>query len=154
MIAIWFLSLPSRLKQPCLPKEKILSPSEFHGCGASFVVIYHRVDPSAHGIAPHQPSIVGFQQFGRRSHIRHPRIEPEIVRIRIKDDWHAVMDWCGHSIRRRCQNRAGFYRVAASIIPAIPVVFILFDTLYFPATGSTMLDGASFERYTLCVAFS
>ena len=34
------------------------------------------------------------------------------------------------------------------------VVFILFDTLYFPATGSTMLDGASFERYTLCVAFS
>src|ERR1035438_8573121 len=90
-----------------LQEESILNLCKLHWRGASLVIVQYGIDPSAHGIAPHQPSIAGFQQFGRRSHILHPRIEPEIVRIRIKDDWHAVMDWCGHSIRGRGQDRAG-----------------------------------------------
>jgi hypothetical protein len=39
---------------------------EFHGCGAFFVVVRHVIDPGAYGIAAHQPSIVGLQQFRRR----------------------------------------------------------------------------------------
>jgi hypothetical protein len=31
------------------------------------VIIHDRVDPAAHGIAPHYQGVVGFQQFGRRS---------------------------------------------------------------------------------------
>src|ERR1700730_13447155 len=46
------------------------------------------IDPRTHRIAPHQPSIVGFQQFGRCLNIRHPRIEPEIIRVWIEDDGH------------------------------------------------------------------
>jgi len=61
-------------------------------CGAFFVIVNHVVDPSAHGIAPHQPGIAGFQQFGRRTHAGHSRIEPQVVTIWIKNDWHAVVD--------------------------------------------------------------
>jgi hypothetical protein len=43
-------------------------------------------------IAPHQPSIVRLQQIGRRAHITHPRIEPEVVVVGLKDHWHSVMD--------------------------------------------------------------
>jgi hypothetical protein len=57
-----------------LGEEPILSLCEFHGCGAFFVVVSHAIDPRADRIAPHQPSIVGLQQIGRRSHILHPRI--------------------------------------------------------------------------------
>jgi len=45
-----------------------------------------------HRIAPHEPGIVGLQQFGRRGHIRHPLIKPNVVAIRIKNDWHPVVD--------------------------------------------------------------
>jgi hypothetical protein len=48
---------------------------------------------------------------------------------------------------RETNDYIGFFRFGGCGFP-------LFGTLYFPATGSTMLDGASFERYTLCVAFS
>ena len=59
-----------------LREESILNLGEFHGCGAFLVVITHMINASAYGIAPHQPSIVGPQQFGRHRHIPHPRIEP------------------------------------------------------------------------------
>jgi hypothetical protein len=45
-------------------KEMIVNPSEFHGRRAFFVVVRHPIDPSAYGIAPHQPSIIRLQQFG------------------------------------------------------------------------------------------
>jgi hypothetical protein len=78
--------------QPPLQEETILNLGEFHGCGAFFVVVRHAIDPSAYGIAPHQPSIVVLQSFRRRTHILHSRIEPQVVAIWIEDDWHAVVD--------------------------------------------------------------
>ena len=50
------------------------------------------IDPRAYRIAPHRPRIVGFQQFGRRSYIRHSRIKPQLVVVWIKYDWHPVVD--------------------------------------------------------------
>jgi hypothetical protein len=49
-----------------------------------FIIIRHAVDPSAHGIATHQPGIRGLQQFGRRTHIRHAGVEPQVVAVWIK----------------------------------------------------------------------
>jgi hypothetical protein len=59
-----------------LQEETSLSLGKFHRRGAFLVVIGHVIDPSAYGVAPHQLSIVGLQQIGRRSHIPHSRIEP------------------------------------------------------------------------------
>jgi hypothetical protein len=42
-------------------------------------------DPRAYGIAPHQPSIAGLQQFGRGSYIFHARIEPKLAAVWIED---------------------------------------------------------------------
>ncbi len=59
----------SRLaSQSPLRKETILNLGEFHGCRAFLVVVSHLIDPSAYRIAPHQPSIIGHQQFGHRNH--------------------------------------------------------------------------------------
>jgi hypothetical protein len=60
-----------------------------HGYGSSLVIIHHMIDPRAHRIATHEPGIEGLQQFGRRSHILHSRIEPiesRVVAIRIEND--------------------------------------------------------------------
>jgi hypothetical protein len=61
--------------------------------------------PSA--ISTCRGSIVGFQQFGCRAHMRHSWIEPQIVAVGVEDDWHSVMDSSGHGIRSRGQNREG-----------------------------------------------
>ena len=50
----------------------MLNLGEFHECGAGFVVVRHAVDPGAHGIAPHQPGIIGPEEFGRRSYFVMP----------------------------------------------------------------------------------
>ena len=75
-----------------LGEETILNLGDFHGSEAFLVVISHVIDPSAHGIAPHQPGIVRLQQFRRRRQILHSRIEPYIVAVGIEDDRHSVMD--------------------------------------------------------------
>lgn len=103
-----------------LKEETSLSLGEFHGRRAFLVVVSHVVDPSAYGIALHQPSIVGLQQFGRRIYIPHSGIEPQIIAVGRKDDGHAVVDGSGHGIWRRGQDRAGLHRVAACVLPAIP----------------------------------
>jgi peptidoglycan/LPS O-acetylase OafA/YrhL len=46
---------------PLLAEKPILNLDKLDGCGAFFVVVSHAVHPSAHGIAPHQPGIVGHQ---------------------------------------------------------------------------------------------
>lgn len=75
-----------------LQEKTILNLGEFHGRGALFVVVHHVVDPCAHGIAAHQAGIEGLQKFRHRSHILHSRIEPEVIAVRVKDDWHSVVD--------------------------------------------------------------
>jgi hypothetical protein len=64
----------------------------------------HVIDPRTHGTAPHQPGIAGLQQFIRRSRVLHSGVEPQIVAVWIKDDWHPVVDSSGHGIRVRCQD--------------------------------------------------
>jgi hypothetical protein len=60
----------ARIHSPTFPlqEEPSLNLCEFHGCTAFFVVVGHVVDPSAYGIALHQPSIVGLQPVGGRTH--------------------------------------------------------------------------------------
>ena len=70
----------------------ILHLGEFDGTRAFLIIVRHVIYPGAHGIAPHQPSIVGLQQFGDRSGVLHSRIEPEIVVVGIEDGGHPVVD--------------------------------------------------------------
>jgi hypothetical protein len=54
------------------------------------------MEPLAHGIATHQPGIVGLQQF---SDATAPSlmlgVEPRVVAIWIKNHWHPVVDGRG-----------------------------------------------------------
>ena len=75
-----------------LGEKPILIFSDLYGSRALLIIIRHGIDPHADWIAPHQANIVGLQQIGRRTYIAHPRIEPEVVIVRIKNDWHAVVD--------------------------------------------------------------
>jgi hypothetical protein len=102
------------------PEEPILNLGEFHGSRAGCVVVSDMIDPRADGEAPHQPSIVGLQQIGRRTDIPHPRIKPQIVAVWIEDDWHSVVDGRGHGIRGRGQDRAGLDPLPGLVPSAIP----------------------------------
>lgn len=53
-----------------------LTLSDFHGRRAFRVVVSDLIDPCAYRIAPHQPSIVGFQKFRHHAHIFHSGIKP------------------------------------------------------------------------------
>src|ERR1019366_6190557 len=55
-----------------LREEAVLNRGEFHGLRAFLIVVSRGIDPSAHGITPHQSGIAGLQQFGRRTHILPP----------------------------------------------------------------------------------
>ena len=124
-------------EHPSLEEQRILSLDEFHLCGTFCIVVSHLVDASAHGKGTHDLGITGLQQLGNRTHILHPRIEPQIVRIGIKDDWHTIVDNSGHGIWRSGQNRAGFDEVATGVLPAIPnsceseqLAFVDFETIW------------------------
>jgi hypothetical protein len=68
------------------PRKPSLNLSEFRGCRAFITVVRQVVDPRAHGIAPHQQSIVGLQLVGCRSHLRQSRIKPNVVAsLRLND---------------------------------------------------------------------
>jgi hypothetical protein len=82
--------LPNAQTKSTRPRPLWLT--KLHGRGARYVVVSHGIDPRAHGIAPHEPSIVGLEQFGRRSRVPHPRIEPQVVAVWVEDDGHAVVD--------------------------------------------------------------
>src|SRR6266496_733353 len=103
-----------------LQEETILDLGKFHGRRARFVVIGHVIDSTAYRVATHQPRIIGFQQFGCSSYIFYPRIEPQVVAIRIKNDWHAVVDGCGHSIGSSGQNRERLQRFPTWSFPPVP----------------------------------
>ena len=66
------------LGKPCRPR-------------AFLVIVNDTIDTTAHGITPHELS-TGAQQFGHCGNVLHARIEPEIVAVLIKDDWHSVME--------------------------------------------------------------
>jgi hypothetical protein len=74
-----------------LRKAAILNLCERHGFGTLLIIVRHIVNPRAHRIAPHQPSIKALKQFGRRSHILHAGAQPQIVAVWIEDHWHAVV---------------------------------------------------------------
>jgi hypothetical protein len=114
-----------KLKRPRtalhFPLEKaVLNFGRLHEPGAFFVIMSHVINPVAYGIAAHQPSIAGPQQVGHCGHVLHARIEPEIVAVSIKDDWHSVMNQRCDGICTRRQDRAGLQRFTACVVPAIP----------------------------------
>lgn len=78
------------------------------------------VDPIAHRAASHPPSIERLQVFGRCNHILHSRIEPQIVSVWIKDDWHSVVNDRGYRIWCCRQDRASLHSLPVSVPPAIP----------------------------------
>ena len=80
----------------------MLNDGRFHASRAFLVIVNGTIDPTTHGIASHHPSIVGPQQFGHRRHILHAWIEPKIVAVWIKDDWHSVVNRRRNGIRIRC----------------------------------------------------
>ncbi len=51
-------------EHPSLEEQLTLRLDGLRGGGTFFIVVKHVVDPSAHGIRTHDPSIAGFQQFG------------------------------------------------------------------------------------------
>jgi hypothetical protein len=71
----------SEKENELLGKKPILNVGKLHGTRAFLIVVSHVIDPCAYGVALHHSSIAGLQEFGRRSHILHPRIEPRIVAI-------------------------------------------------------------------------
>ena len=75
-----------------LQEEAILNLGEFNMCRALCVVIGDIVDTSAYRVAPHQSGIEGLQHLRNRRDIGHPRIEPQVIAVGIKDDWHSVVD--------------------------------------------------------------
>ena len=79
----------------------VLNNDRFQASRAFFVIVNGAIDPSAYGIASHQPSIVGPQQFRYLCRVLHSRIEPKIVAVWIKDDWHSVVNRRCNSIRTR-----------------------------------------------------
>jgi hypothetical protein len=109
--------LQARLRP--LAEESILNLCEFRRTRAFLVIVRHVVDPSAHGIAPHTLGIAGLQQIGNGFDLCHARIKPEVVAIRVEDDWHSVVDACGHGIRGRGEDRAGLDPVAIGVFPTI-----------------------------------
>jgi len=111
---------PRETERSWLGKEATLNLRNLNWLRAFLIIIRHGIDSCAHGITPHQPSIAGLQEFARHSQILHPRIEPDVIAIRIKDDRHAVVHRCRRRIRSRGQNRAARYPAAAAVLPAIP----------------------------------
>ncbi len=88
----------------------ILNDGVLHLSRAFLVIVNDTIDTTAHGITPNEPSIVGAQQFGHCGHVLHARIEPEIVAVLIKGDWHSVMNRRCDGICSRRQDRAGLQR--------------------------------------------
>jgi hypothetical protein len=75
-----------------LGEQPILNLGKLHRSRTFLVVIIDVIDPSAHGVAPHEPRIAELQQVGRHSYVIHPRIKPQVVVVWIKNDGHAVVD--------------------------------------------------------------
>ena len=73
-------------------EQPTLNLGDFYWRRTFFVVVSYVIDPTAHGKAPHLPSIERLQQFGRRSHVLHSGVEPKVVAVWIEDDWHAVVN--------------------------------------------------------------
>jgi hypothetical protein len=75
-----------------LGEKSLLRLVKFHRSRTVLVVVSNVIDPSAYGIATHQPSFEALQQFGRHTQILHTRIEPQVVAVGIKNDGHAVVN--------------------------------------------------------------
>src|SRR5260370_13131258 len=109
MVALQYLGgLALRLEQP------ILNLSRLNRSRTLVVIVLHMIDPRAHWIRAHQPRIERLQQIGHLTDIPHSRIEPNVVTVGIKDDWHSVVDGrrysavqksiCQENVRRICSG--------------------------------------------------
>jgi len=88
---------------------------------ALLVVVCHMVDPRAHWMRAHRAASYGFSTSETTDrHVRHARIEPQIIAVLVKDHWHSVVDGRGHGIWSRGKNRAGLHPISASVFPSVP----------------------------------
>ena len=71
-------------------------------------------------LAPHRPGVIRLQHVGHCAHVAHSRIEPQIITIWIKDDWHSVVNRGSHSIWSRRQDRTRLDPLSTGVFPAIP----------------------------------
>jgi hypothetical protein len=101
-------------------EESSLGLCEFNECRALCIVIRDVVDASADRVAPHLSSIVGLQHLRYRLDIGHPRIEPQIITVWIKDNGHTVVDGRGDCVRCCCQDRTRLEPLPAGVPPSIP----------------------------------
>src|SRR5215469_1571994 len=101
-------------------KEPILNLSDFHGVRTLLVIISDMIDPGAHGITPHEPSVIRLQEFRYGSHILHSRIKPQIVRAGIENHRHSAVNSSGHGVGSGGENRARLYPISSWVFPAIP----------------------------------
>jgi hypothetical protein len=108
------------------PVRTIGAAKGFRGniCTAFRIGVCGVIDPRADRKASHQPRIVGLQHLCHHSHVRKPRIEPQVVVIGIgqinQDFRHSVVDGSGYSVRRRGKNRARSDPIAARVFPSLP----------------------------------
>ena len=82
-------------------KETTPNLGKFHRFRALFIVVRHMFYSRSHGIAPHQPSIEGLQQAGRRELgdvSRKPRAF--VLRVPVLCDLRCVPNVC-HGIEDR-----------------------------------------------------
>ena len=84
IIAPWS-SLTAPLRERGQPGDFDIPPEWRMPCGR-----WPPVDPSAYGIASHQPSIERLQQFGRRAHIPLGRFAVASI---CGDNWHSAAQW-------------------------------------------------------------
>ena len=75
-----------------LREQWVLNLGKLHRTRTLLIIVRHVIDTGAHGVAPHEPSIAGLQQFGDGTDVLHSGVEPEVVVVRIKNDWHPVVD--------------------------------------------------------------
>jgi len=75
-----------------LGKKPILRVGKHDRSRTLLVVVRNMINPSAHGVAPHLAGVIGLQQIRDRMRVTHPWIEPQVVAIWMKDDWHPVVD--------------------------------------------------------------
>ena len=82
-------------------EETILILGSLHRSRTFLVVVSHGIDPGTHGIAPHQPSVIGLVQ-----HIRHRKIlRMEFFQLHHPPDVTVLSD------RKGCEEVADYLEV-------------------------------------------
>ena len=70
----------------------MLSFGNVHRSRASFVIVCHMINPTAHEIASHELSIVGFEQFSESLNAGDAGSKPQLIVVRVESNRHSVVN--------------------------------------------------------------